>query len=263
MGLLEIDENCKVTDFVEKPKEIDPKFLLKDEFFEKWKAKAPKSPSYLGSMGIYIFKRQALVDLLTNDPRHDFGYHLITDSVKKEKTYSFVFCGYWEDIGTVASYYEANLILTRTTDGLNTYDERNPIYTRPTFLPGPKIQKTKITQSIICEGCLIEAEEISNSVIGLRSHIQKGSVVRDTVMLGNHFYMPPTLGGKLLDQDFWIGENCLIEKAIIDEHVQIGHNVKLINKEKHQHFDGPDGVFVRDGIIVVTAGTKLPDGYEF
>ncbi len=268
MGLLKIDKECKVTEFVEKPQEPEVlhHFRLPGSFFEEWKIKSPKDPSFLGSMGIYIFRREALVSLLSTDGRHDFGYHLLSTAVKGEKTYSFVYGGYWEDIGTVASYHEANLILTRSAEGLNTYDEKNPIFTRPTFLPGPKIKRTKITQSIICEGSVIEAEEISNCVIGLRSHIKPGTVLRDTVLMGNHFYMPPAFEGKTSDRDFWIGENCLIEKAIIDEHVQIGNNVKLVNREKHKQYDGQGetaGIFVRDGILIVTAGTKIPDGLEF
>ncbi len=263
MGLLKIDDESTVIDFVEKPKkkeELD-QFQLSSTFFTKLNIQPHNEPSYLGSMGIYVFKREALVSLLENDGREDFGYHLIDTAVKNKKTAAFVYCGYWEDIGTVASYYEANLILTHSTKGLDIYDEKNPIYTRPTFLPGPKIKRTKITQSVICEGCIIEAEEISNSVIGLRSHIKHGSIIRDTVMMGNHFYMPP-ISEAVTEQEYWIGENCLIEKTIIDEHVQIGNNVKLINKAKHEKYDG-EGIFVRDGIIIVTAGTKLPNNFEF
>ncbi|MBI3508248.1 MAG: hypothetical protein HY069_01245 [Chlamydiia bacterium] len=213
-------------------------------------------------MGIYVFKREALTELLNQDQREDFGYHLISTAVKKGKTFAFVYHGYWEDIGTVASYYEANLIMTENSlSGLNTYDERNPIYTRPTFLPGPKIESTKIIQSIVCEGSIIEAEEISHCVIGLRSHIRRGTIMRDTVMMGNHFYMPPTKEGKKIEEDFTVGENCLIEKAIIDEHVRIGNRVKLINKQKLKHFDG-EGIFIRDGIIIITAGTCIPDDFE-
>jgi glucose-1-phosphate adenylyltransferase len=262
MGLLKIDSQCKVIDFAEKSKESLEKFQLPASFYEEWKIQPHKESSYLGSMGIYVFKREALISLLTEDPRDDFGYHLITTAVKNKNTSAFIYCGYWEDIGTVASYYEANLILTHSTKGLDTYDEKNPIYTRPTFLPGPKIKRTKITQSIICEGCIIEADEISNSVIGLRSHIKQGSIIRDTVMLGNHFYMPPLQEGKQVEQDYWIGENCLIEKTIIDEHVQIGNNVKLTNQAKLTQYDG-EGIFVRDGIIIVTAGTRLPNNFEF
>ncbi len=265
MGLLKIGPEAKVIDFVEKPKEkkVLDRFKLRSAFYKKWKIAPPKGPSYLGSMGIYVFKRAALVSLLKMDRREDFGYHLISTAVKKRKTSAFIYNGYWEDIGTVASYYEANLELANSKRGcLNTYDESNPIYTRPTFLPGPKIKQTKITKSIISEGCIIEADEISGSVIGLRSHIKKGTIVRDSVLMGNHFYMPPTQDGKPITQDSWIGEHCHIEKAIIDEHVQIGNHVKLINKKKHVHFDA-DPIYVRDGIIIVTAGTKLPNNFEF
>ncbi|HSX27116.1 MAG TPA: sugar phosphate nucleotidyltransferase [Chlamydiales bacterium] len=262
MGLLKIDGGHKVIDFVEKPQdpEILRKFILPEKFFQDCKIKPHKDPCYLGSMGIYIFKREALVDLLQKDHRHDFGHHLITTAVKSGKTSAYVFCGYWEDIGTVASYYEANLLLTTSEQGLNTYDEQNPIYTRSTYLPGPKIKCTKITQSIICEGSIIEADEVYHSVIGLRSHIKKGTIIRDSVMMGNHFYLEPVRDG--VSHESGIGENCLIEKAIIDEHVLIGNNVRLINKKKLDQFEG-DGIFVRDGIIIVPAGVQIPDGFEF
>jgi len=254
MGLLKIDSNGKVTTFVEKPQE--------SSILEQFQLPDSEGNSYLGSMGIYIFKREALISLLEKDRRDDFGYHLITTAVKQDKTFAYVHNGYWEDIGTISSYYDANLILTHSRDGLETYDESNPIYTRPTFLPGPKIRSTKITKSIICEGCVIDAEEITNSVIGLRSHIRKGSIIRDTIMLGNHFYMPTLHDDKPAFQDYWIGENCHIEKAIIDEHVQIGDGTKLINKNNLSTYDG-DGIYVRDGIIIVTSGTKLPNNFEF
>lgn len=251
MGLLQIDDKAKIVGFVEKPKDpaILQQFSLTDSFFQNCQIPSPKKPTWLGSMGIYVFKREALVELLQIDERDDFGYHLITTAVQKSNAFAFVYQGYWEDIGTIASYYEANLIMTGANpQGLNTYDEKNPIYARPTYLPGPKIQSTKITQSIICDGCIIEADEISHSIIGLKSYIQRGTIIRDTVMMGNHL---PYAG---------IGENCLIEKAIIDEHVRIGRGVQLINQSKRQNYDG-EGIFIRDGIIIVTAGTILPDHF--
>jgi glucose-1-phosphate adenylyltransferase len=262
MGLLQIDKTGKVVDFVEKPQEesILESFKLPPSFFEKWELKTSKKPSYLGSMGIYVFKRETLISLLTTDPRDDFGFHLISTAVKKGKTHAFLYNGYWEDIGTVASYYEANLMLTQSKEGLNTYDETNPIYTRATYLPGPKIESTHISQSIICEGSLIEAQEITHSIIGLRSYIKKGTIIRDTVMMGNHHYMPPLHEGKPMKIEYGIGENCLIERSIIDEHVRIGNNVKLINEKKLDRYEG-NGIYIRDGIIIVTAGTHLPDGF--
>ena len=263
MGLLKIDAREKIVEFHEKPEteELLEHFQLEEEFFKRHHIQPHQERCFLGSMGIYVFQRNALISLLKNDDREDFGKHIIQTAVNTFKTYAYVYHGYWEDIGTVASYYEANLILTKSNGGLNIYDEQNPIYTRPTFLPGPKIKRTQITHSIICEGCIIEAEEITHSVIGLRSHIKKGTVIRDSILMGNHFYMPPvTRENKSMPHDFWIGENCLIEKAIIDEHVQIGNHVKLINKENLSHYDG-DGVFIRDGIIIVTSGTQLPNHF--
>ncbi len=252
MGLLKIDEDHHVVDFVEKPKDLAKvkHFCLKN-----------KTHPYLASMGIYVFKREALISLLEQDKRDDFGFHLINTAVKTRKTMTFIYDGYWEDIGTIASYYDANLILTTSSKGLNTYDEQNPIYTRPTFLPGPKISEAKISNSIICEGSVIEAEEITNSVIGLRSHIGKGTIIRDCVMMGNHFYMPPKQEDIPSYKQFSIGSYCVIEKAIIDEFVHIGDHVHLTNKKKLKEYDG-DGVFIRDGIIIVSSGTSLPDHFE-
>lgn len=263
MGMLKIDSDNRVLDFFEKPDNLEllKRFRLTENFFKEAKIEARKEPYYLGSMGIYVFKREILIEILQRDQREDFGYHLIETAVKRRKTSAFIYHGYWEDIGTVASYYEANLMLTNTQKGLDTYDENNPIFTRPTYLPGPKIKRTKITDSIICEGSIIEAEEITHCVIGLRSHIKQGTILRDTVMMGNHFYMPPTHNEKPVAHDFWIGENCLIEKTIIDEHVHIGNHVKLINRQKLDNYSG-EGIFIRDGIIIVAAGTCLPDHFE-
>ncbi len=263
MGLLNIDKKHLILDFVEKPS--DPKILesfrLKNDFFLSRKIQPPKEDFYLASMGIYVFKRDTLISLLEQDQRHDFGFHLIDTAVKQKKTAAFVYEGYWEDIGTIGSYYDANMILTSASQGLNTYDEKNPIYARPTFLPGPKIENAKITESIICDGSVIFAKEITHSIIGLRSHIGKGTIIRDTVMMGNHFYMPPFQEETSGAPSFYVGENCTIEKAIIDEFVQIGNHVQLVNKKKLKEYDG-DGIFIRDGIIIVPSGTHLPDHFE-
>lgn len=256
MGLLQVDPTGKVVNFIEKPqKGVDLKAFELPATLAKGVDGARR---YLGSMGIYVFQREALISLLEQDLRNDFGFHLIQTAVKQEKTFAYLYEGYWEDIGTVASYFEANLMLTESKEGLDTYDEKNPIYARPTFLPGPKIGSTKVIQSILCDGSLIDAAEISHSVIGLRSVIGKGSIIRDTVMMGNHFEWPQE--ATHCKREFGIGEFCQIEKAIIDEFVHIGNHVKLINEKKLDRYDG-DGIFIRDGIIIVTAGTRLPDHF--
>ncbi len=193
MGLLSIDPSKKIVTFHEKPASRDAMepFILPESFYTDRKLNVPSEPSFLGSMGIYVFTRDALIRLLKEDPGEDFGKHILHTAVQKNNAFAFVYTGYWEDIGTVNSYYKANLVLTQSNTGLDTYDERNPIYTRPTHLPGPKIRHTQIIHSIICEGCIIEAEEINHSVIGLRSHIKQGTIIRDSVLMGNHFFMPP------------------------------------------------------------------------
>lgn len=263
-GVLKINESAHVIDFVEKPQEqaLLDKFALPDSFFQK-NGKHENNLSHLCSMGIYIFKREALKRILEEDGRADFGKHLIPTEIKKGKTIAYLYNGYWEDIGTIASFYEANMALTETpSQGLKTYDETNPIFTQVSHLPGTKIIGTRVSKSILCEGCVIEAEEITKSIIGLRSFVKKGTIIRNSIVTGNSFYIAPSHLTTTLPEKFEIGENCLIEKAIIDEHVLIGNNVKLVNKGHLTTYDS-DGLYVRDGIIVITAGAKIPDNFEF
>ncbi len=238
MGIMKMDAEGRILDFVEKPKE---KAVLD-------RLRSPEN-KYVGSMGIYVFKREALFHLLQQEG-NDFGHHLIPCACKNGKTFCFLYDGYWEDIGTVASYYNASLALIEQNYCLNTYDEKNPIRQEPDFLPSPKIKNTRIVDALIGDGSLIEAEEISHSVIGVRCSIKKGTVIRDSIVLGNTSYKP----------SFSIGKNCLIQKAIIDQHTTIGNQVRLVNEKDLSTFDG-DGIYIRDGIIIVTTGTELPDGF--
>lgn len=253
LGIMEIDEKHNIIDFVEKPEDskVLEKFRLKEDINGK---------SFLGSMGIYIFKKEALISLLHEDAREDFGKHLIPTQIKKGNTSAYIYDGYWEDIGTIKSYYHANLSLTNPDFSLNLYNDKKPIYTTPSFLSGPKVSDTKITDSVICDGTIIEAEEISHCIIGIRSHIGEGTIIRDSVLLGNHFYFSPLHQMPSVVAKANIGKNCLIENAIIDEDVQIEDDVKLINKDKLEFYDG-DGVYIRDGIIIVSAKTTLKKGF--
>lgn len=244
MGLLKIDEKHRITDFYEKPTE--PNLLQK--FCLPHHPKHTSEAQYLGSMGIYIFKRSALISIM-QEQGDDFGKHIIPLQIARGKTYSYVFDGYWEDIGTISSYYYANLALTKQKDCLDIYNENFPIYCQALQLPGAYIVDTKIDHSIIGQGSRIFAEEIKESVIGLRAQIGKGTVINHSIILG-------------IQKPSSVGEHCLIEKTIIDENVQIGSHVRLTNKKSLQHYDG-DGIFVRDGIIIVLSGTHLPDGFSF
>lgn len=238
MGLLKIDDSCHVVDFFEKPS--DPAILKRFEL---------PTQKFLGSMGIYIFTRNALIAALEEEGE-DFGKEIIPREVKRGKTAAFIYDGYWEDIGTISSFYLANLALTKQKSCLETYDEKYPIYTHSRHLPCSMIKNGSIKHSLISEGAIIEADEISNSIVGIRTRVKRGTTVRDSVILGNHGNSPY----------FEIGEDCLIQKAIIDEQTHIGNRVQLTNKSCLQTYDG-DGIYIRDGIIIVTTGTRLPDDF--
>ncbi len=261
MGLLKIDSSNNILDFHEKPSDpqILKRFELDPEFLKGHPITHPQKTHYLGSMGIYVFKRQALFDLM-KEHGDDFGKELIPTQVKKGKTAAYVYKGYWEDIGTIDSYYNANLALMQRENCLNTYDEHNPIFTHPHNLPSPLIKDTIVNQSIISQGAVIEAKEITNSVIGIRIKIRKGTIIRNSIVLGSLYNEPQLFPNYLGEDDFSIGENCLIEKTILDEHTSIGNNVHLTNKNNLDKYDG-NGIFIRDGIIIVTSGTKIPDGF--
>ena len=261
MGLLKINDNAEVLDFFEKPTdpEVLKQYAVPHDFLKGHLVHNPDAQHYLGSMGIYIFKKKALFDLM-KEKGDDFGKELIPQHLKKGKTSAYVYKGYWEDIGTVASFYHANLALTEGHHCLNIYDTENPIFTHPHNLPSPLFHSTNVTHSIISQGSIIDADEITNSILGIRVHVKKGTVIRDSIILGNLFNEPYLFQSPLPAESGSIGENCRIEKAIIDEYTSIGNNVQLINKDNLKKYDG-DGIFIRDGIIVVTSGKHIPDGF--
>ncbi len=253
MGILKIDDEKKIYDFVEKPK--DPKVL--DEFV------LPGSGDCLASMGIYCFKRDLLFSLLDEQKGVDFGKHLIPHQVNRGGVWAYQHDGYWEDIGTIKSFYEANIALTDPMPKFNCYDEVNPIFAQQTQLPGPKIFDTKITHSIICEGAIIEAKEIKHSIIGPKTILKKGTVIEYSYIMGNEQYLPPVKDSPHYPKRMGIGENCVIRKAIIDKNVYMGNGVKLINEKGIENYDSDNHLYVRDGVIVVTRGASFPDGFTF
>jgi len=261
MGLMRTRADSSITDFREKPKDKETlqHFELPKEFLAGQNIKNAKEPHYLGSMGIYVFRRSALINLL-KEKGDDFGKDLIPLQIKKGKTYAYVYQGYWEDIGTIASYYQASLSIMSHQNCLNIYDEMRPIHTRPLNLPSPMIKNARILNSLISQGSIVEGKEISNSILGVRSQIKKGSVIRNSILMGNNFYRPSYYQTPPLPPQFSIGENCLIERTIIDEHTFIGNNVQLINEKGLTSYDG-DGIYIRDGIIIVKTGTTLNDGF--
>ena len=247
MGVLNISPKGEVLDFFEKPS--DPATL------KRFCQPMGLNPKYLGSMGIYLCKRDALFHLLQEEG-DDFGRHLIPLQVKKGRTYCYQYDGYWEDIGTVLSYYKANLSLTVQKNHLDT----KPIFTTAQQLPSTLITNARVMDSVIAQGSVNEASQVTNSVVGMRIKIGPGSVIENCILIGNLSAFPPST---TLPQCCSIGKNCILKKVIVDEYTTIGNNVILTNKNAVKTLDTfkDRGIYIRDGIIIVTSGTKVPDGF--
>jgi glucose-1-phosphate adenylyltransferase len=253
-GIMGIGENNRISRFMEKPKDLD---TIKDLEIRK-----NGKNYYLGSMGIYLFNKTTLVELLEKDKKVDFGKEIIPEAIKTKSTFAFLFEGYWRDIGTIRSFYEENLSLTKAIPPLDMFDERWLIFTRPRYLCPAKFEDSCIERSIVAEGAIILSAKISHSIIGLRFRVNSGSTIEDTIAMGCDYYetveeideraskgLPPLGAGK----------DCLIKKAILDKNVRIGDNVRIINTENKENYDGPN-YFIRDGIVIIPKGEVIPSG---
>lgn len=260
MGIMKLTRDGFITDFFEKPQEQEllNQLRLPASTLEQISQGACDKREFLGSMGIYVFKRQALLDLLQCDPREDFGKHLIPTKVSQGNVAAYIHNGYWEDIGTIESFFKANLALTSSNPEFNFCADKKHIFFRQHYLPAPKIANSLISNSIICEGSFVEAAEISNSILGLGSVIKQGSVIRNCYIMGHESLV--THQSNDVSNHLLIGENCIIDHAIIDKNVSIGRNVRLVNKDKLKHYTS-EKVCIRDGIVIVKRGAHLPDGF--
>ena len=217
-------------------------------------------------MGIYVFNRQTLFDLLTNNPeKHDFGKQLIPEAIGRHQIQAYLFQGYWEDIGTIRSFFDANISLTKfPAPDFSFFDISSPVYTRQRFLPPSKIINTTIKNSMIPEGCILEGASIRNSVMGIRSIIGNNSTIESTLMMGADFFQSHEERSNNIEAGIppiGVGANCSIERAIIDKNARIGRNVQLINKDQVQEGIREDeGIWIKDGIIVIAKNTVIPDG---
>ena len=258
-GIMQSDAKRRIFRFEEKPK--DPKLL--DELrippdLLNGLGRPADAELYQGSMGIYVFNRQTLIDALDNS-YDDFGKHIIPASLKKYKVFAYIFQGYWEDIGTVRAFFEANLALTDTVPAYNFFDHLNPIYTRPLILPASKINRTQVHSAIIADGCIITDANIERAVIGIRSVIETGSTIRNSVLMGADFYQDEDPQPKPDLPPLGIGRHCVIEEAIIDKNVRIGDGVVITPEGKPRNVDG-ENYYIRDGVVVVPRGAVIPAG---
>jgi glucose-1-phosphate adenylyltransferase len=212
--------------------------------------------THVGSMGIYLFNKKVLFDVLSEYDYDDFGKQIIPAAMRKYKVFAYPFSGYWEDIGTIRAFFDAHMAMTEPNSQFNFYDEKNPIFTNARFLPAAKISGSNIDHSIICEGCMIDNAKIDNSVVGVRSIIRNGSHLARVILMGADFYETDTYTGPHVG----IGRNCHIRNAIIDKDVSIGDGAVLINKDSIK--DGErDGIVIKDGIIIVPKGVTVPPSY--
>ena len=249
LGILKREGDGRISDFVEKPKDpaIQDRFVSRDD---------PERP-LLGSMGIYMFKTKVLTDLLTYHLRHDdFGGEIIPEAIHSHGVHGFDFDGYWEDIGTIRSFYETNLQLTSAAPPFNFYDPHAPIYTHARFLPGSAVEASELKDVLIAEGCRVRKAEITHSIVGIRSQIGEGTVIKDSILMGADYYQEEKPRGNL---PIGIGKNCHIECAILDKNVRIGDDVLIKPFPANKDIDS-DLYFVRDGIVVIAKDTEIPSG---
>jgi glucose-1-phosphate adenylyltransferase len=262
-GIMEINEERRITRFVEKPK--DPAVLDTLKLDPEWYARLDiegEDEYWLASMGIYVFNREVLLRLLEPSDLTDFGKHIIPFAIPNYRIFSYVFQGYWEDIGTIRSFFEANLDISSELPRFNFFDMAAPIFTRPRFLPASKINGAQIDHAVISDGCIINRASITHSIIGVRSIVGEGSALQRVIMLGCDYYesQASILENQVMGRPrIGVGQNTRIENTIIDKNARIGDNVVISACDK------PDNVdhalyYVRDGVVIIPKNGIVPDG---
>lgn len=259
-GILKTDHENNIHAFIEKPEAS----LLPEWESEVSEQMQEKGKKYLASMGIYIFNRQLLEDLMADPHTKDFGKEIIPQAVGKHKILSYQYEGYWTDIGNIESFFEANIGLTADIPEFNLFDNDNKIFTRPRLLPPSKFRNSIINQSLISEGCIINAKEIKRSVIGIRSRIGEGTVLENCYVMGNDFYQDlDELNHEANNNKIHvgIGENCFIQNALVDKNVRIGNNVHISGGKHLDNFTN-ELYSIKDGIVVIKKGAILSDNFR-
>lgn len=266
-GLMKTDNSGRVIDFSEKPKGDDLLKMQVDTSILGLSSEQAKQQPYIASMGIYVFKREVLIDLLKQAPdRTDFGKEIIPASAKDYNIQAYLFDGYWEDIGTIEAFYDANLALTKQPHPtFSFYEEEAPIYTRSRYLPPSKLLNCQVTESIISEGCILKNCQVHHSVLGVRSRIETGCIIEDSLIMGADYYQPFAEGQSECDSTSNVGlgisSNTTIRRAIIDKNASIGCDVQIINKDRVEEAERESqGFYIRNGIVVVLKNAVIPDG---
>ena len=262
LGIMQIDDMNRITRFVEKPKEDAVLDSLKlTPLMQGNLGVKREGDSFLASMGIYVFSRKVICELLDNT-LSDFGKHIIPQAIESRRVFSYVFQGYWEDIGTIRSFFEANLDLVSELPRFNFFDMSAPIYCRPRWLPGSKINGAQIDHAVISDGCIINRATINRTIVGLRTIVGSGTELNRVIVLGTDYYETAESVAKH-DREgkprMGIGEHCKIENAIIDKNARIGNNVTISPAGKPENVDH-ELYFIRDGIVVIPKDAVIPHG---
>ena len=257
-GIMHADASGRIMEFVEKPK--DPEVLAKLSMPEETLTAMgldTREPRFQASMGIYLFNRKVLEECLDNT-HNDFGKHIIPTAIKDRRVHAFNFNGYWEDIGTIRSFFQANLDLCELVPQFDFFDSLAPIFTHARFLPATKINGATIKQALIADGGVLTDAHIERAVIGVRTRIEPGTTIRDCIIMGADYYAGAA-GTDSTRPAPGIGRNCRIERAIIDKNVHIGDNVVITPEGKSEDADG-ENYYIRDGIICIPKDAVIPDG---
>ena len=265
-GLMKINDSGRVVDFSEKPKGDALRAMQVDTQSLGLSADKAATMPYIASMGIYVFKKEVLIDLLNSSPDStDFGKEIIPSSASDYNVQAYLFDGYWEDIGTIKAFYESNLALTsQPAPAFSFYDNKAPIYTRSRYLPPTKILDCQVTESMISEGCMVKDCQIQRSILGVRSRVGSGSVIDNSLLMGADYYEPSTERLKLMTEGkipIGIGSNTTIRGAIVDKNARIGNDVQIINKDRVEEASREEeGFIIRSGITVIVKNATIPDG---
>lgn len=269
LGILKTNQDGQITNFIEKPQEESEINAMEiDEVTFEQRGIQSRGRSHIASMGIYLFNKDVLIECLQNESMVDFGKHVIPDSITDEtgtdntrKVYAHFFDEYWQDVGTIRSFYEANLELTHIVPRFDFYNESAKVYTRPRFLPGTKINGCAVESSILCDGSIITECEVKNSIIGLRSVIRSDARIFNSIIMGADYY-ESFEEQRIKDEKglpyMGIGEGSIIQNAIVDQNASIGRNVRIVNQKGRKDYDGQN-FSVRDGIVVIHRNAELPD----
>lgn len=249
MGLFRFDRTGQIVSFEEKPSrdrlEEIGRSIPDGATFAPYDEERP----FIASMGVYLFSRQILLDVLARDEAKDFGREIIPSALGKHRVQSYLFNGYWADVGTVSSFYDVNIRLTRPGSPFSFYHPTRPIYTHPRFLPGSRVSECQVRHVVLAEGCYLDRCTLEESIVGIRTTIRPGASIRRSVLLGADYFEEDNAGGPS-EPGLGVGRDVVLDRVIVDKNARIGDGARLVNERGVEKLDG-DGFFIREGIIVV------------